>query len=88
MSAKARYDTLVGVRVLITAIVYVAALVVVAAVAFAVVIVFAGPHASILPNWAAAIVLGLGWLAVGVLPVLVALKVWRRFGRTRTPAGL
>ena len=74
-------------RVLITAITYVAALAAVAAIAFVVVVVFAGPHSSILPNWAAAAVLGLGWLAVAVLPVLSALKVWRRSGRTRKPAG-
>jgi lauroyl/myristoyl acyltransferase len=46
------------------------------------VIFLAGPHAGVLPQWAEAVVLGLGWLAVFVLPVLVARRLWRRLGTT------
>ena len=60
---------------------YVAALLVVAATAFVVVLVVAGPHAGLLPEWAETIVLILGWLAVVVLPFLVAHRVWRRLHR-------
>lgn len=66
---------------LFTLLVYVAALVAVAFVAFFVVIFLAGPHAGLLPQWAAVIVQVLGWLAVLVLPALAARKFWRRFGK-------
>ena len=65
----------------ITLAVWLATLVLVTVVAFVAVIVLAGPHAGLLPQWAEAVVLGLGWLAVLVLPVLAARKVWRRPGR-------
>ena len=38
-------------------------------------------HAGLLPQWAEVIVVVLGWLAVLVLPVLSARKVWRRYAR-------
>lgn len=50
------------------------------AVSFAV-LILAGPHGGLLPRWSEKIVLAIGWLAVFVLPSLVALKVWRRYGR-------
>jgi hypothetical protein len=66
---------------LITAVAYVGMLAVVAAIAFFVVLFLAGPHAGLLPQWAEAAVLVAGWLAVLVLPVLTARKVWLRLHR-------
>lgn len=66
---------------LVTLLAYLATLAIVAVAAFFVVIFLAGPHAGLLPQWAEVIVLVLGWLAVLVLPVLAARKVWRRYAR-------
>jgi hypothetical protein len=68
-------------RLILTLAVYAGALVVVAAVTFVVVLFVAGPHAGLLPEWAEAAVLILGWLTVLVAPVLAARKVWRHFSR-------
>lgn len=65
-------------RVAATVAAYAVSLAAVAAVSFLIVLVLAGPHAGLLPSWLEAVVLGLGWLAVLVLPVLVARAVWRR----------
>lgn len=65
-------------KVFLTAIVYAASLALVAASAFFVVIVLAGPHSGLLPEWLEAVVLGLGWLAVLILPALMARSAWRR----------
>jgi hypothetical protein len=73
------------VRLFITILAYALSLVVVAAVAFVVVIVFAGPHSGLLPGWLEAVLLGLGWLAVLILPALAAFAVWRRMGRRQQP---
>ena len=70
-------------RVFLSLLAYIAALLLVAAVSFVVVIVLAGPHAGILPHWLEAVVLGLGWLAVLVVPFLAAHKVWHLAGRVR-----
>lgn len=70
-------------RVFLSLLAYIGALLLVAAASFAVVIVLAGPHAGILPHWLEAAVLGLGWLAVLVVPFLAARKVWRRADGTR-----
>lgn len=70
-------------RVFLTALTYLASLLGVAAVSFIVVIVLAGPHAGLLPHWLEAVVLGLGWLAVLVLPILAARTAWRRLGKHR-----
>lgn len=72
-------------RILVTAFAYVASLVAIAVIAFFVVISLAGPHAGLLPSWLEAVVLGLGWLAVLILPILVARKVWHRFGKLEPP---
>ncbi|HEX5802965.1 MAG TPA: hypothetical protein VFY24_08055 [Azospira sp.] len=72
-------------RYVASAAAYLLSLVLTAAIAFVVVLVVAGPHAGLLPSWLEAVVLGLGWLAVVVLPLLVARKVWRRFGRPAAP---
>ncbi|MGQ0655588.1 MAG: hypothetical protein ACT4P4_25565 [Betaproteobacteria bacterium] len=64
-------------RVVLTALAYLASLVLVAAGALVAVAFLAGPHAGLLPQPAEIAVLVLGWLAVLVLPVLVARRVWR-----------
>jgi hypothetical protein len=68
-------------RILVTALTYIASLFVTTIAAFFFVIILVGPHAGLLPSWLEAIVLGLGWLAVLILPVLIARKVWRRSGQ-------
>jgi hypothetical protein len=55
-------------------------LVLIAGVSFVVVIFLAGPHSGLLPQWLEVGVIGLGWMAVLVLPFLTARKVWRRLG--------
>lgn len=67
-------------RALISFLAYVVTLLLVAAVSFVVVIAWAGPHAGLLPRWVEVGVLGLGWVAVLVVPVMVARMVWRRYG--------
>lgn len=69
-------------KILLTALSYFAALVLVAVVAFFVVIVLAGPHSGLLSQPLEVLVLGLGWIAVLVLPGLIARKVWIRLGKT------
>ncbi len=69
-------------KVVATAVAYIFSLAVVAALAFFAVLILAGPHAGLLPFWLEPVVLGMGWLAVLVLPVLVARVVWRRIGRS------
>ena len=73
-------------RIVLSLIAYVVALAAVAVIAFFAVIFLAGPHAGLLPGWLEAVVLGLGWLAVLLLPVLAARTVWRRLGRPRRAA--
>lgn len=68
-------------KILATTLAYLLALFVVCGVAFVVVMVFAGPHAGVLPFWLEVVVIAAGWLAVLVLPVILARKVWRRFAR-------
>jgi hypothetical protein len=68
-------------RIVATILTYLLALVVVACVAFVVVIVLAGPHSGLLPFWLEGVVGAAGWLAVLVVPALLARKVWRRFVR-------
>jgi hypothetical protein len=70
------------VRVLLTLVAYVTSLILIAGVSFVVVIFLAGPHAGLLPHWLEVVVLILGWLAILVVPVLAAAKVWRRLGAT------
>lgn len=69
-------------RVLLSLVAYIITVILVAGISFVVVIVLAGPHAGLLPHWLEAAVLGLGWLAVLVIPFLVARKIWRRLGAT------
>jgi hypothetical protein len=68
------------VKILATILTYLLALVVIACSAFIIVIVLAGPHAGLLPHWLEVVVFVSGWLAILILPVLLARKVWRRFG--------
>lgn len=68
------------VRILVTAIAYILCLAAVAALSFVIVLLLAGPHAGLLPSWLEPVILGLGWLAVFILPILAARGVWRRFG--------
>ena len=67
----------------LAAIAYVASLAIVAIVSFFAVMVVAVPHAGLLPQWLEVIALGLGWVAVLVLPALVARAVWRRSSKAR-----
>jgi hypothetical protein len=48
----------------------------VSAISFFVVIILAGPHAGLLPAWLEMVVLFLGWLAVIVIPIMAAIRVW------------
>jgi hypothetical protein len=74
------------VKVLVTTLAYLLALAVVASGAFVVVIFLAGPHSGLLPFWLEGVVGAAGWLAVLVLPILLARKVWRRFARNESNA--
>jgi hypothetical protein len=65
-------------RILATTVAYALSLALVAVGAFFVVLVLAGPHSDILPGWGGVIVLGLGWLAVLLLPAFASQVVWRR----------
>lgn len=67
-------------RLPLTLLAWLLVLAAVAALALVIVIVVAGPHAGLLPRPLEAVVLAAGWLAVLVLPVLVARAVWRRLG--------
>lgn len=73
------------VKFIATAVVYIILLAVVAVLSFFTVLVLVGPHAGILPSWLEPVVLVIGWLAVLVLPVLVARLVWRRYDRSEPP---
>lgn len=68
-------------RIVLTGIAYLLALGLVGAGAFAVVIVVAGPHAGILPSFLEPVVLGLGWLAVLIVPIRIARSVWMRLAK-------
>lgn len=72
-------------KVVATAVAYMVSLAIVAALSFFAVLILAGPHTGLLPSWLEPAVLGIGWLAVLVLPVLVARVVWRRIGRSEPP---
>lgn len=80
------FDLLAGVSralaLALSLLAYLAALVCVAVVCGALVLVVAGPHAGILPGWLEAVVLGLGWLLVLLVPLWVAHQVWRRLRQT------
>lgn len=65
-------------KVVAAAVAYMACLAITAAVAFFSVLLIAGPHAGLLASWLEPVVLAIGWLAVLVVPVLVARAVWRR----------
>ena len=67
-------------KVLATILTYLLSLAVIACLAFVVVIVLAGPHSGLLPYWLESTVAVAGLLSVLVFPVLLARKVWRRFG--------
>lgn len=68
-------------RLVLTLLTYLLSLAGVAGLVFLIVILLAGPHAGLLPAVGEAVVLILGWLAVILLPVWSALRVWRRTGR-------
>lgn len=72
-------------KIAATAVAYIVSLVLTAVVSFFVVLALAGPHAGLLPSWLEPVVLGMGWLAVLVAPVLVARVVWRRVGCSEPP---
>ncbi|MCF8199751.1 MAG: hypothetical protein K9J42_13360 [Sulfuritalea sp.] len=72
-------------KVIATAVAYIVSLVITAAISFFAVLILAGPHAGLLPSWLEPVVLGIGWLAVLVVPVLVARLVWCRIGRSEPP---
>jgi hypothetical protein len=50
----------------------------VAAISFLVVIIFAGPHAGLLPAWLEMVVIFVGWLAVTVIPIMAAFRVYSK----------
>jgi hypothetical protein len=63
-------------RILLTCAAYLISLLLVSAISFFVVIILAGPHAGLLPAWLEMVVLFLGWLAVIVIPIMAAIRVW------------
>jgi hypothetical protein len=65
-------------RVCLTLLVYAVAIALCAAVSFVVVMLLAGPHTGLLPRWAEAAVLCIGWANVIIVPVLAARWTWRR----------
>jgi hypothetical protein len=65
----------------LTALAFVVSSLVIAVMAFFVVIFLAGPHADLLPQPLEVLVGIAGWLAVLVLPILIARSVWKRVGR-------
>ena len=69
-------------RVIATAIAYFLSLTVVAYVMLIVMVIVAGPHAGLLQSWLEQVVIVLGWVVIFVIPIPVARKVWRRFGRS------
>ena len=68
------------VRLFLAMLAYITTLAVVAGAAFIVVMMVAGPHAGLLPHWLEVLVMLLGWLAVLLVPFLLARRVWRRLG--------
>jgi hypothetical protein len=68
-------------RLLLVAATYLGALVLVTPIVFAIVIFLAGPHAGLLPQALEVAVMITGWLAVLILPALVARAVWKKFER-------
>lgn len=73
-------------RILLTGLAYLAVAAVVGVLAFVVVVILAGPHSDLLPGAVQVVVLILGWLAILVIPVLVARLAWRRYDKR--PAAL
>ena len=68
-------------RVLIAFIAWTAAFAVLSPVCFFVVVLLAGPHSSMLPSAVQPAIWALGWLALLVLPIVVARRAWLRTGR-------
>jgi hypothetical protein len=68
-------------RGLIAAAVSLVALALIGVIAFFVVLVLAGPHSDLLPDALAPLVIGLGWLALLLLPAWFARRIWRALGR-------
>lgn len=64
-------------RIFLTLFVYLISLALFAITSFLIVIFLAGPHAGLLPGWIEVIVICLGWLAVLILPIVTARKVWK-----------
>ena len=67
-------------RLVLAMLAYITTLAVVAGAAFIVVMMLAGPHAGMLPHGLEVLVMLLGWLAVLLVPFLLARRVWRRLG--------
>ena len=65
-------------RILLTVAAYLISLLLVAAISFLVVIIFAGPHAGLLPAWLEMVVIFFGWLAVIIIPIMSAFRVWSK----------
>lgn len=65
-------------RILLTCVAYLISLLLVSAISFLVVIIIAGPHSGILPAWLEKVVLFSGWVAVIVIPIMAAFKVWSK----------
>jgi hypothetical protein len=57
--------------------------VVVGPVLFGVVLILAGPHSGLLPAALRGAVLILAWLALAIVPTVVALRVYRRRRQSR-----
>ena len=67
-------------RLFLAMLAYITTLAGVASATFIVVMMVAGPHAGLLPYWLEVPVMLLGWLAVLLVPFLLARRVWRRLG--------
>ncbi len=71
-------------RILGTCVAFLIAFAVTAVVAFVVMLVLAGPHSGLLPSSLETATLVLGWLAVGIVPILAGRWAWRRLAPPRS----
>jgi hypothetical protein len=67
--------------VVIALVAYFVALAVISTIAFFAVIFLAGPHGGALPPSAEVYVLSIGWIAVIILPAVIAWLVWKTYKR-------
>lgn len=70
-------------RLLLTLVAAVLSFAVTGVAAFFAVLLLAGPHGGLLPAAFQPVVLVVGWVLVGTVPIVVARWAWRRLGPPR-----